>query len=89
MKNVVRLKISPEREHRELAEMEDQYRQMEQRHRAAAEQFPREQQRSLQANAEFQPLSVWEGLRTLQAEVGADAAANSAEEFFLSVCQPD
>ena len=33
----------------------------EQRHRAAAEQFTREQQRSLQASAAFQPLAVWEG----------------------------
>ena len=73
---------------RELAECEDQYRQMEQRHRAAAEQFTREQQRSLQANAAFQPLAVWEGLRTLQAEIGTDAAANNAVELLLSIYQP-
>ena len=73
---------------RELAECEDQYRQMEQRHRAAAEQFTREQQRSLQASTAFQPMAVWEGLRTLQAEMGSDAAANNAVELLLSVCQP-
>ena len=72
----------------ELAECEDPYRQMEQRHRAAAEQFTREQQRALQASTAFQPLAVWEGLRTLQAEIGADAAANNAVELLLSVCQP-
>ena len=65
----------------ELAECEDQYKQMEQWHRAAAEQFTREQQA-------FQPLAVWESLRTLHAEIGADAAANSAVELLLSVCQP-
>ena len=60
----------------------------EQRHRAAAEQFTREQQRSLQANTAFQPLAVWDGLRTLQAEIGTDAAANNAVELLLSIYQP-
>ena len=71
----------------ELAECEDQYRQVEQRHRAATEQFTREQQRSLQENSAFQPLAVCDVQRVLQAEIRTDAAANSAVEHLLLVCQ--
>ena len=71
-----------EREHRELAEMEDQYRQMEQRHRASVQH---EQRRSLQGDAAYQPLDVWEGLRKLHAEGGINAAARNAVEILLWV----
>ena len=75
-----------EREHRELPEMEDQYRQMEQRHRASVQH---EQQRSLQADAAYQPLDVWEGLRKVKAEdlstFGNHAATINAVEQLLSV----
>ena len=74
-----------ERVDRELAEMEDQHRQLEQRHRASAEQ---EQQRALEANATCKPLDVWEGLRKLQAEGGINAAARDAVEILFSVSQP-
>ena len=74
-----------ERSQRELAEMGDQHKQLEQRHRASVQH---EQHRSLQADAAYQPLDVWEGLRKLQAEVGNHAAASSAVELLLSVSQP-
>ena len=82
-----------ERVDHELAECEDEYRQMEQRHRGAAQSSAEQLRGSSngpcrQASAAFQLLAVWEGLRTLQAEIGTDAAANNAVELLLLVCQP-
>ena len=61
---------------------------MEPQHRVVVEQFTREQQQTWQANAVCQPLSVWEELRRVQAEIGSDATTAKAVEHVFSVSEP-
>ena len=56
--------------------MEDQHRQLEQRHRASAEQ---EQQRALEANATKKPLDVW-NQRGREMEDGVDPTPEEIEQ---------